>query len=91
VTTVELRRRLHDGVTIETLARISAPDAGGPALIEPADPADRAWLDEMLAGGVVGRDGGIVRAEDGEPFVAALPAAFRGSRLWAEAVADDPD
>lgn len=86
---VELRRRRPEDGSIETLARLYAPDDGGPAVIEPAELGDRDWIETLLSAGAIAADGRVLSPADGEAFVLALPASFRGSRLWAEEVPSD--
>jgi len=89
---VELRRRRPEDAAIETLARISASESGGSAVIEPVDPADRGWVEELLsAAGVIDDAGRELVAADGAAYVRALPHSLRGSRLWAEEVAASGD
>jgi hypothetical protein len=87
---VELRRRRPEDASVETLARIFVPEPGmpgQPAVIEPVNPAERDWVEYLISsGGVTNALGRALGVEDGEEFVAALPAALRGSRLWAEEV-----
>ncbi len=92
MTIVELRRRRPEDASVETLARIYAPDPDGPAVIEPVDPADREWVEFILSSaGVTGSRGRSLSLADGEAYVRALPQSFRGSRLWAEEIAEDPN
>ena len=89
---VELRRRRPEDGTVETLARIYVPEAGGAAVVEPVRPDERAWVEGLLAsGGVIGADGSELHPSDGEAYVRALPSSFRGSRLWAEEVPPRPN
>lgn len=86
---VELRRRRPEDASIETLARIYVPNRGGPAVIEPVNPAELGWIETLLSsGGVIGAGGHALELEDGERYVDALPSSFRGSRLWAEEVSE---
>ena len=82
-----LERRPEDG-EIEPLARVSVPVPGGPAVAIAAESRYQGYVDSLLAPGVTGPGGQRLHLADGEAFVAALPAAMRGSRLWAELVAE---
>lgn len=85
---VELRRRDGDG-SVEVLARISAPDPNGPAVIEPTENASQAMVEGLLSmAGVVSREGATVSPADGAAYIRALTSSLRGSRLWAEEVAE---
>ena len=84
----ELRRRKPETGEIETVARIVAPDEGGPARLEVQD-EHRHAVEEILAIGAPGPRDVTYYLADGEPFVRALPGAFRGHRLWAELIEPD--
>ena len=86
MTTVALMRRRPDTAETETIARFSVADPGGPAVMEPVPPHDRAGIDAILSGGVADARGALVDPADGEAYLAALLETFRGSRLWAERV-----
>jgi hypothetical protein len=83
---VELRRRRPDTAETETIARFTVPDPGGPAVMAPSQPDDRAGIEAILAQGVADARGALVSPDDGEAYLAALVETFRGSRLWAEHV-----
>lgn len=84
----ELRRRKPDTGEVETVARIIAPDGGGPAIME-VDDRHRLAVEETLAIGAPGPGDHVYYLDDGEAFVRLLPSAFRGHRLWAELVDED--
>jgi hypothetical protein len=85
---VEIRHRLSDG-EVEVLARISAPDAQGAIVIEPTEHANLGMIEDILhRAGVVDRVGRPIPWSMGEAFVRLLPGSLRGSRLWAEEVAE---
>jgi len=87
-----LERRPEDGA-VEPLARVFVPEPGGPAIAVASHPQFDAYVASLVSGGVVGPDGHRLFLADGEAFVAALPDAMRGSRLWAESLSttDDDD
>jgi hypothetical protein len=86
VIVVDLKRRLADTAEVESLARISVPVPGGPAVVEAINAADLPAVEILLGDGVPDERGQTLRPEDGEAYVLALLEAFRGSRLWAERV-----
>jgi hypothetical protein len=86
VTAVELRRRRPDTAEVETLARFSVPERGGPAVMEPVPPGDQAGIEAILENGVLDGLGRRVDPADGDAYLRALLETFRGSRLWAERV-----
>ena len=83
---VELRRRRPDTAETETLAVFTVPEPGGPAVMEPSEPDDRAGIEAILAQGVANARGEVVTPADGEAYLTGLLETFRGSRLWAERV-----
>ncbi len=87
---VILERRPEDGA-IELLARVFVPEPGAAAIAVAADPQFVAYVASLVAPGVTGPGGRRLFLGDGEAFVAALPDAMRGSRLWAEPVPDTDD
>lgn len=90
MTIVEIRSRRSEDGAIELIGSVSVPQTGGPAVAVGADAEAQSYLDRLLLGGVAGPDGRILVAADGEQFVAALPGAIRGSRLWAARVPRAP-
>jgi hypothetical protein len=83
---VEIMRRRPDSAETEVLVRVFVPIADGPAVIAAVRPGGSPGVSAMLAEGVPGPTGELLHLADGAAFVAALPAAYRGSRLWAEEV-----
>ena len=83
MTVVEIRSRRPEDGSIELIGSVSVPEAGGPAVAVGVDTKAQAYLEHLLVAGVPGADGQMLSGADGERFVAALPDALRGSRLWA--------
>jgi hypothetical protein len=83
---IELYRRRPDTAEAELLARVVVTEPGGPAVMIPAVPDDRAGLEAILARGVADASGRLVDPKDGEAYLNALVETFRGSRFWAERV-----
>jgi hypothetical protein len=75
-------RRDSDGRP-ELVARIRAPDDGGPAVVEAIPPGTRSGVEALLSIGTPGPGGTTLHLRDGEAFVRALPQGFRGSRVYA--------
>lgn len=82
---VALRRRHPDTGEPETLATFTI-GSDGRVRLEPADAGNRAGIDTILGDGVPDERGSLVTPDDGEAYLRALLAAYRGSRLWAEQV-----
>ena len=77
------RRRPKDG-EIEVLGRVVVLAQGTPAVIMGRDERAASSLETLLSPGITGPDGRRLFLADGSAFLAALPDALRGSRLWAE-------
>lgn len=75
-------RRTDDGRP-ELVARIRAPESGGPAVVEAVPPGTRAGVEALLSIGVPGPGGTTLHLRDGSAFVHALPQGFRGSHVFA--------
>lgn len=88
MTTAHLCRRRPDDGSVEILAAILVRVTGGPAVIEPVKAEDRPWVEAILEPGALGPGDRRLRPEDGEAFIRALPASYRGSRLWVEILED---
>ncbi|HEX5013958.1 MAG TPA: hypothetical protein VFV72_07325 [Candidatus Limnocylindrales bacterium] len=86
---VELYRRRPDTAETELLARIVVTERGGPAVMIPAVPDDRAGIEAILAQGVADASGRLVDPHDGEAYLNGLVETFRGSRFWAERIEGD--
>jgi hypothetical protein len=85
---VEIRHRRPDGA-VEILARISAPEAQGPIVVEPTEHANLEMIEDILhRAGAVDGAGRPIPWSMGETFVRLLPGSLRGSRLWAEEVTE---
>ena len=84
---VILERRPEDG-GIDVLARVAAAGPGMGAVALATDARYQGYVDTLLGNGITGPDGTRLFLRDGDAFVNALPDAMRGSRLWAEPVAD---
>jgi hypothetical protein len=86
VRTVQLLRRTPDAET-EPLARITATSPGMPVEIEILIPEFREGLELLGVGGTIPDDQGQpTTPHDGERYLDALLAHYRGSRLWAREV-----
>lgn len=91
MTVVEIRERRPEDGAIEPLGRVFVPKPGGPAVAAPVDPRFEVYLASLVAPGIIGPGGRRLFLADGEAFVAALPEAMRGSRLWAEPLTQEAD
>jgi hypothetical protein len=83
---IVLYRRRPDTAEVELLARVVVTELGGPAVVIPAVPDDRAGIEAILAQGVADARGRLVDPKDGEAYLDGLVETFRGSRFWAERV-----
>ena len=77
---------LPDTAEVETLARVSVPVDGDPAVVVATDLGNLPAIEILLGDGVPDARGHTLWPESGEAYALALLDAFRGSRLWAERV-----
>jgi hypothetical protein len=90
VKVVEIRRRRPEDGSIERLARVYVARPGEGAQLEVLISDFREGLEQLMAEGATDNRGELVRMEDGERFVDALPSKYRSSRFWAEEVDEEP-